>query len=89
MKPCTFHPILKKQKNPPRERFSEESFSYISGNKNHEKNFLCFLKSKLFLYFGKQKQRKKFLIFHETEPFFIIGKEYLEAWHNETLLILQ
>ena len=31
------------------------------------KNFLYFLKRKLFLYFGKQKPQRKFLIFQETE----------------------
>ena len=35
---CNFQPKLEKQKkNPPRENFSRESFSYTSGNKNPEK----------------------------------------------------
>ena len=38
---------------------SKESFSYISGNGNPEKNFLHFIKRKLFLYFRKRKPRKK------------------------------
>ena len=39
------------------------------------KNFLYFLKRKLFSYFRKRKTPKKFLIFQETELSHISGKE--------------
>ena len=53
------------------------------------RNFLYFLKRKLFLYFRKRKPRKipyisgngTFLYFLKTNFSYISGKVYLEPWH--------
>ena len=42
------------------------------------KNFLYFLKRKLFLYLTRRKPRKKILIFLETELFYILGNGNLK-----------
>ena len=53
--------------HPPHPSFSKKiKNSYISGNEN-PKNFLYFLKRKIFLIFRRTKTSKKLFIFQETE----------------------
>ena len=81
-------------------QFTRENLLYFR-KQIPRKNFLYFLKRKLFLYFGKQKPRENCLYFKKRKPeknslyfrkrnfSYILGKEYSEPCHNGTILIFQ
>ena len=53
--------------------FQETKPFYISGNRNLEKNSLCFRKENFFIFQGT-KTLKKFFIFQETKLSNILGR---------------
>ena len=73
MEPCLFKPRLKKLKKIHPEKiaytliFSQKKAVLLFQETKIQRNFLYFLKRKLFLHFEKRKPRKKPLIFQE-EP---------------------
>ena len=75
----------KNKKNPPRENFLYfEKWNFLA---LILRNFLYFLKKKLFLYSEKRKPRRKLLILQETELSYISenGTFKLEKWKNPLL----
>ena len=78
-------PSSKNKKNMPQENFSKENFSKESflyfGKWEPGKNFLYFLKEKLFLYFGKQN----FLMPWEMELSYVSGSNFLSLKNKKKI----
>ena len=53
------------------------------------RNYLYFLKRKIFLYFSKRKPRKKFLMFQETELSCISGSTFQSSKNKKAPLLIR